>query len=700
MDAPEKNDEEIDPLDCFLQSIADKPVSKPSIKAINQTSDDDNEDELVNKDGNDAKNINDLSNDDLFASTLPASKPKSDNNILNDQVENNNNSHLNDMVFKKNIYIESEELSRLKPQEVDELRDKLGNISVHGINVCCPIETWSQCGLPSQIMSLINHLQFVRPTSIQCQAIPCILSGRDVIGCAITGSGKTLAFVLPSILHILANEEITPLRQNEAFCLFLSPTRELAIQTHIEASRFLKLLGMRSSCLVGGNDVEHQLKSLKNGVHVIVGTPGRLIDLMTTNKNFNIGRIGFFCIDEADRMFDLGFEPQVMKIAKSMRPDRQTVMFSATFPHIVERAARKLLTNPVEIVVGVRNTVSPNIEQNVEVIKAENKFNRLLKLLGENQDKGQSLVFTNTQERAEELFGMLVKKGYKVALLHAGMDQNDRASILHDFRTGVYSVLVLTSVGSRGIDIMSISLVINYDAPDHGADYVHRLGRTGRAGNKGWAYTFVAPQEKNNALEIVMAMRKSKAKIPKELEDMTKTINQKRKFTGFTGHGFRFDKDESSKIHEERKQVAIKEEKEAAKKEQKESGAAIDDDDDDEDDDDQIASVSNDMNPIKETKDGNFISEFVINDYSNHVRLILQRKDTIDQVNDISGATIIQRGVFCPPGSKPPMGEKKLYFLIEGDSILSVESAISQFQRIAKETDSAKLAPSLKYKVA
>ena len=692
-DAPGNNEDEVDPLDCFFESMEDKPVSKPSINIINQTSDDDiNEDDIENKNGDSQK----LPNDDLFAPNLPSVKVPPDDSLTANQEENN--KHLNDMILKKNIYIESEQLSRLSPEEVDELRDKLGNISVHGINVNCPIETWTQCGLPSQIMRLINHLQFTRPTAIQCQAIPCILSGRDIIGCAITGSGKTLAFVLPSILHILAQEEIVPLRQNEAFCLFLSPTRELAIQTHIEASRFLKLLGMRSTCLVGGNDVEHQLKSLKNGVHVIVGTPGRLIDLMTTNKNFNIGRIGFFCIDEADRMFDLGFEPQVMKIAKSMRSDRQTVMFSATFPHIVERAARKLLTNPVEIVVGVRNTVSPNIEQNVEVIQPENKFNRLLKLLGENQDKGQSLVFTNTQEKAEELFGMLVSKGYKVALLHAGMDQTDRASILHDFRSGVYSVLVLTSVGSRGIDIMSISLVINYDAPDHGADYVHRLGRTGRAGNKGWAYTFVEPNEKNSALEILMAMKKSKAKIPKELEEMTKSMGQKRKFAGFTGHGFRFDKDETSKIHEERKQVAIKEEKEAAKKEKEEMGADLDDDDEDEDDD-QMSSASNDVNSIKETKDGNYISEFVINDYSNQVRMILQKKETIDQVNDISGATIIQRGIFVPPGSKPPMGEKRLYFLIEGDSRLSVESAISQFQRIAKQTDSAKLAPTMKYKV-
>ena len=674
---------EDDILDSFFEDNANEPAKAPK-NIMNVTSDDDDEenDEEIGKEI--ANSIKDPTQP--FFSTPPTTDSKRIDPTpqIHEPVFDNN------FPLIKNIYIEASEITKMKPEEVDFLREKLGNISVHGLNVCCPIENWSQCGLPSPVMTLISHLNFVKPTAIQCQAIPCVLSGRDVIGCAITGSGKTLAFVLPAILHILAQP---PLRQNEAICLFLSPTRELAIQTHIEASRFLKLLDLRSSCLVGGNDVEYQLKSLKNGVHVIVGTPGRLIDLISTNKNFNMGRVGFLCIDEADRMFDMGFEPQVMKIAKTLRRDHQTVMFSATFPHIVERAARKLLVNPIEIVVGIRNTVSPNIEQNVEIIKPEKKFIRLLQILGQYQESGQALVFTNTQLRTEELFGQLVKKGYKVAMLHAGMSQTDRASILHDYRNGDYSVLVLTSVGSRGIDIMSVSLVINYDAPDHGADYVHRLGRTGRAGNKGWAYTFIEPNEKTNAFEIMMAMKKSKTKIPPELEELCKSGQAKRKLTGFFGKGFRFDKDESNKIHEERKHVAAAE----AKKD----GNSKDDEDDEEDEDDNSTTVAsvNEMNSIKSTKDGNFITEFVINDFTAHVRLVLTKKETIDTVTDVSGTTIIQRGMFCPPGTKPPVGEKKLYFLIEGSSILAVESALSQFQRIAREVDSLKPAPTTKYKV-
>lgn len=680
----EAGDDEMDPLDCFLETMTRKAPIKTLVPNIDPNSEDEENHSKETEEADIFKMPNLLFNDN-------SSNANTEKEEQNTRVVLNNNFPL-----KKNIYIESKELSNLTAEQVDAIRDTLGNITVHGINVCCPIEKWSQCGLPNQIMCRISKLNYVRPTPIQCQSIPCILSGRDVIGCAITGSGKTLAFVLPSILHILAQIQIAPLRQSETLCVFMSPTRELAIQTHDEASKYLKLLDLRSACLVGGNDVDHQLRSLKNGVHIIVGTPGRVIDVMNTMKTFNFGRVGFFCIDEADRMFDMGFEPQVMKIANAFRRDRQTVMFSATFPHIVERAARKLLTNPVEIVVGVRNTVSPNIDQHIEILKAENKFNRLLMLLGHNEDKGQSLIFLNTQDHAEHLFGRLIEKGYRAALLHAGLDQSDRASILHDFRNGIFDVLVLTSVGSRGLDIMSISLVINYDAPDHGADYVHRLGRTGRAGNKGSAYTFIEPQETSNALEIMMAMKKGKSKIPKELEEMCKSVQTKRTLTGFSGHGFRFDKTEFDKIQEERKQVAKEDKKEASK-----NGNASDNDDDDDDDNDNDDNELDETktDAIKETKDGNYMIEFVINDYSAHTRMIMQKKETIDQVTDVSGATIIQRGTFCVPGTKPPIGEKKLYFLIEGPTMLSVDYAVNQFKRIANESDSAKQAPQTKYKV-
>ena len=573
----------------------------------------------------------------------------------------------------KNIYVEAKELSSLSPEAVDELRGRLGNITVHGLNVPPPVEHWSQCGLPSAMAALIDHMKFTQPTPIQCQAIPCILSGRDVIGCAVTGSGKTLAFVLPAILHILAQP---PLRANEAICIFLSPTRELAMQTHIEASRFLKLFDLKSACLVGGNDVEHQLKALKSGAHVIVGTPGRFIDLMNNMKNFNLRRVSFFVIDEADRMFDLGFEPQVSRIAAQLRSDRQSMMFSATFPQIVERCARKLLQSPIEIVVGVRNVVSRDVEQHVEVIKADAKLRRLFQLLGEFAPKGQALVFTNTQEKAEELFGLLVQRGYKAALLHGGMDQSDRASLIRDFRQKVYDLMVLTSVGSRGLDIMSIVLVVNYDAPDHEADYVHRLGRTGRAGNKGWGYTFVEPLEKTNAMEIITALKKSNTPIPPELQEMCKG-DIKRKW-GFGGHGFRFDKMEQQtfkKARIEQSDMKVPEESESS---------------------DETEAIPDDE--VKQRSDGQFIAEYVINDFPAPARANLTKKQNLDVIMDESGTTIIQRGVFVVPGSKAPVGERKLSLLIEGSTKYAVQVALQNLRALAN-VNKSDMAPTKKFKL-
>lgn len=583
--------------------------------------------------------------------------------------------------LKKNIYIESDEIKGLTQDNISKLRQSLGDIKVHGIDVPCPIKEWSQCGLPEQIMARINYLSFVKPTSIQCQAIPCVLSGRDVIGCAVTGSGKTLAFVLPAISHIIAQ---APLKMNESICIFLAPTRELAEQTFKETTSFLKLLDMKAALLVGGNDVEEQVKSLKNGAHVIVGTPGRFIDLITSNKTFNIKRASFLVIDEADRMFDLGFEPQVIRIAQSLRSDRQTMMFSATFPHSVERCARKLLMNPIEIVVGQRNVVSSDVEQTVEIVKADQKFPKLLLLLSKFSEKGQTIVFTNTQERAEELYSKLINRGYKVGLLHAGMQQSDRASLLHDFRQNIYNVMVVTSVGSRGIDIITIVLVVNYDAPDHEADYVHRIGRTGRAGNHGWAVTFVEPQETTSAKEIISAMIRSKAPIPAELEQIAKTDGAKRKW-GFGGHGFKFDKNESEKFKSSRLLLTGTEEGQSIKS--------------DNEDDEVAAEATDDVDPISLRPDGKYVTKFFINDFTFAIRMVLTRKERISNIMDDTGTYIIQRGMFTQPGAKPPPGEQKLHLLIEGPTKYSVQVAFKQLEDMAKETDTMKQAPQKKFKI-
>jgi len=579
--------------------------------------------------------------------------------------------------LKKSLYIEPPEFGKYTSQDIAKIRENNGNISVRGLNSMCPISEWVQAGLPIRIIELLKYRGFVKPTPIQCQTIPSMLSGRDLIGCAITGSGKTLAFVLPCVVHCMAQ---IPIKQNEALCLILSPTRELAIQTHIECQKFLSLLNMRSACLVGGNDIESQFKDIKNGAQIIVATPGRFIDMTSSSKSFNIGRIGMLVIDEADRMFDLGFEPQVHKIASMLRSDRQTVLFSATFAHSIERCARKLLSNSLEIVVGGRNIVSSCVEQHVEIISEAKKFNRLLFLLGQYSNMGQALVFTNTQSKAETLFDNLLSKGFYARLLHAGMEQRDRASILHDLRQEIFNVLILTSVGSRGLDIHTIILVINYDAPDHEADYIHRIGRTGRAGNTGYAYTFITEEEKSNAIEIRRAMMKSNISIPKEIDTLCgdDTKGKGGRFGFHRGTGFSFDKSENEKIRTERKSKAAQDENiEQAEEEEPDEKTAD--------------------NSIKKASNGKFITEFEINSYSQIIRSTLTKKETIERIMEETGTSIIKRGIYIPNNGKQVVGEKPLYLLIEGNTFYSVQAAKSLAESTINEIDPVKTNISTKY---
>lgn len=588
---------------------------------------------------------------------------------LKPEIEPKREAPLNPIT--KNIYIESSSIAAKTPKEVEDLRKSLGNIVAHGLNVPCPIVNWTDCGLPSPVLSHIKLRGFSQPTSIQCQAIPCILSGRDVIGCAVTGSGKTLAFILPCLLHVIAQP---PTFQNEAAAVILSPTRELAYQTHVECQRIFSLMDLRSACLVGGNDIEEQLKAIKNGSSVIIATPGRFIDLLASSS-FNVKKVSFLVIDEADRMFDLGFEPQVIRIAEKMRTDRQTLMFSATFPHTVERIARKLLQNSIEIVVGVRNVVSSEIVQNILVIPEDQKFRNLLKILGQHTLSGQALVFTNTQDKAEELFGLLNKNGYSVSLLHAGMEQTDRASILHDFREGIFTVLVLTSVGARGIDIANIICVINYDAPDHEADYVHRIGRTGRAGKKGFGYTFVTENEKTAAVEIRNALKKSGSEIPKELEELCGDVKSSGLLGFRRGHGFKFDKEESKMLLASRKA--------------KNDDTLKSNEEEDQEEEEKIEKVQEDKS-VLQMSDKLFVGEVNINDFTLKARQAVSGPEALNSIMDEIGASIIKKGKYFAPGQKPETGERKLYLRIEGTTKFAVQAAMHRINEIANTADPIK----------
>ncbi|KAA3677808.1 ATP-dependent RNA helicase DDX46/PRP5 [Paragonimus westermani] len=510
--------------------------------------------------------------------------------------------------FRKNFYIEVPELAKMSKDDVKFYRASLENIRVRGQDCPKPLKNWVQAGVSSRLLACLKrsvlisavrsfnsserfdpprtcfhidlrrHLRrgandcaflsfmnysnkFEKPTPIQCQALPVIMSGRDMIGIAKTGSGKTLAFLVPLMRHL---EYQAPLEPGDGpIALLLTPTRELAVQTFKEAKKLCQAMDARVVCVYGGTGISEQIAELKRGAEIIVCTPGRMIDMLAANggRVTNLRRCTYVVLDEADRMFDLGFEPQVMRIVENCRPDRQTLMFSATFPRQMEMLARKALISPIEIQVGGRSVVCSDVEQHALILTEDEKFHKVLELLGIYQESGSVLIFVEKQESADELMRVLMKYGYPCLSLHGGLDQYDRDSVITDFKRGNIPLLIATSVAARGLDVSELMLVINYDCPNHYEDYVHRCGRTGRAGNKGFAYTFLTPDQERNAGDIVRAFKQSGQSPPEELVVMWNaykarmTSEGKKVFgsSGFRGKGFMFDEAEAQLNSEKRR---------------------------------------------------------------------------------------------------------------------------------------------------
>uniref|UniRef100_A0A914Q931 Probable ATP-dependent RNA helicase DDX46 n=1 Tax=Panagrolaimus davidi TaxID=227884 RepID=A0A914Q931_9BILA len=407
-------------------------------------------------------------------------------------------------------------------------------------------------------MKILQKLDYTKPTPIQSQAIPAILSGRDVIGIAKTGSGKTLAFLLPMFRHILDQDPLDDM--DGPIALIMSPTRELALQTWREAKKFATPMNLEVVCVYGGVGISEQIADLKKGAEIVVCTPGRMIDMLIANNGrvTNLRRITYLVLDEADRMFDMGFEPQVMKIINNIRPDRQTVMFSATFPKTMEALARKVLDKPVEIQVGGRSVVCKDIEQHAMILSEEQKYFKLLELLGLFWERGSVIVFVEKQEKADDLVSKLMKSGYNCAPLHGAIDQSDRDSALIDFKQGALKLLIATSVAARGLDVKKLILVVNYDCPNH-----YEVGRTGRAGNKGYAYTFILPEgQEKYAGEVCRAFETADVPAPESLKQMWDKFKEDMKAQGievhaggggYTGSGYKYDSDEDEAVDNERK---------------------------------------------------------------------------------------------------------------------------------------------------
>ncbi|XP_063784810.1 probable ATP-dependent RNA helicase DDX46 [Pseudophryne corroboree] len=463
--------------------------------------------------------------------------------------------------YRKNFYVEVPELAKMTPEDVSSYRLELEGITVKGKNCPKPIKTWVQCGISMKILTSLKKHSYEKPTPIQTQAIPAVMSGRDLIGIAKTGSGKTIAFLLPMFRHIMDQRT---LEEGEGpISVIMTPTRELALQITKECKKFSKTLGLRVVCVYGGTGISEQIAELKRGAEIIVCTPGRMIDMLAANNGrvTNLRRATYVVLDEADRMFDMGFEPQVMRIIDNVRPDRQTVMFSATFPRAMEALARRILNKPIEVQVGGRSVVCSDVEQHVIVIDEDKKFLKLLELLGHYQESGSVIVFVDKQEHADGLLKDLMRASYPCLSLHGGIDQYDRDSIINDFKNGVCKLLVATSVAARGLDVKHLILVINYSCPNHYEDYVHRAGRTGRAGNKGYAFTFITQDQARYAGDIIKALELSTNAVPPELEKLWSEFKDQqkaegkiiKKTSGFSGKGFKFDETEQALANERKK---------------------------------------------------------------------------------------------------------------------------------------------------
>ena len=349
-----------------------------------------------------------------------------------------------------------------------------------------PFVNFSSFAFNPQINAGISSAGYSIPTSIQLHTIPPILEGRDVMGLAQTGTGKTAAFVLPILQHLLSGP------RGKLRVLILSPTRELAEQTHTNIEVLGRQTGFRSLTIYGGVSAVPQIKRLRAGAEIAVACPGRLIDLLG-QKVVNLSRIEILVIDEADRMFDMGFLPDIRRIVAALPKQRQTLMFSATMPVEIRSLADDFLVDPVTVDLGVSRPVE-TIGHAVYPVDQTRKSDLLLALL-QKSGNGQVLVFTRTKHRAKKLAEQLIKAGLPATSLQGNLSQSKRQEAMNNFRSGRVKVLVATDIASRGIDVSQISHVINYDMPDTADAYTHRIGRTGRMARQGTALTLVTKDD-------------------------------------------------------------------------------------------------------------------------------------------------------------------------------------------------------------
>lgn len=399
--------------------------------------------------------------------------------------------------FQKDFYKEHPAVAARTLPEIRKLLSE-HEITITGKQpVPKPLATFAEASLPDYITQTLMNSKITSPTSIQKIGLPVALSGRDLVGVSRTGSGKTLAFSIPAMLHIEAQPPL--LKDDGPIVVVLAPTRELTMQIHSEIEKLGRGRGIRSVPVFGGASKYHQVNELRRGAEIIVGCPGRLLDLLVDQAT-NFSRTTYLVLDEADRMLDMGFEPQIRKIVSQIRPDRQTLMYSATWPQRVETLARDFCRgDTVTVKVGSMELhANSDIQQDVVVCSAAEKFAKFSQWLTTTLQGGSNhkiLVFCSRKKICDQLSMDLHYKGLGAVALHGDKSQNERDWAVQAFRSGQKPVLVATDVAARGLDIHQITAVANFDLPGSVEDYVHRIGRTGRAGHKGLAVTFFAKDD-------------------------------------------------------------------------------------------------------------------------------------------------------------------------------------------------------------
>ena len=359
-------------------------------------------------------------------------------------------------------------------------------------------------GIHARITEILKNLHFTAPTPIQHQVIPVAIEGKDIIGIAQTGTGKTLAFGIPVIQRLaeLQGKPFDPAQGKQG--LVMVPTRELALQVEEALQKVGRGLGLRTAVLIGGAGMGLQIKALRNNPHIVIATPGRLIDHIE-RKTFHLNNIAILVLDEADHMFDMGFAPQIQKILALLPKQRQTLLFSATMPPQILKIATAHMQLPLRFEIAPQGTTAEKVEHELFFVNREQRMTLLQKILAEKQ--GNALVFLRTKHNAKKICRNLLAANISAAEIHSNRSLGQRRAALDGFKQGKFRVLVATDIASRGIDVKELAMVINYDLPESASDYVHRIGRTGRAGLAGKAISFAMSDQRNKVKEIERLIR-------------------------------------------------------------------------------------------------------------------------------------------------------------------------------------------------